>query len=240
MSVVIACLKKVHPALGDSVNQTMFLSDSSRPAASQHMLERLGLSDAGERIAKGSVDEFKDAERGFAVRFNPIAEVFAELLVEYCQPVSVGCQGPSPAAVLPRTRPCPRRVWHASRLREGAAHSPESAVGGQFPSTQPVRRRVSRPRPSRCVAAQSRFPGFPLPGSKLKRVWLADSCRWFRRPFWAPSADCTGFLYSRQIGTVNLKPSTPACLAPCVPPPCAPRRVMLASSVAGSTNTEAE
>jgi hypothetical protein len=57
----------------------VFLGDSSRPAACQHVFERLGPADAGKRIAKHGFDKRQNAEGRLAVCLDPVLKVLAEL-----------------------------------------------------------------------------------------------------------------------------------------------------------------
>jgi len=66
----------------------VFLRDSSRPAARQHVFQGLGLADANERISKRGLDKFQNAEGSFPVGLVPVPQVLAELGVEHGVAVS--------------------------------------------------------------------------------------------------------------------------------------------------------
>jgi hypothetical protein len=57
---VVSGLQEVDPFLADEVDQSMFLGDATRPAASEVELQRFRLSDAAGRIAERALDETED------------------------------------------------------------------------------------------------------------------------------------------------------------------------------------
>jgi hypothetical protein len=53
---VIACLDEIDSCRANSVNEPMFLCDSSGPSAGQDILQRFGLADAYKGIPENSLD----------------------------------------------------------------------------------------------------------------------------------------------------------------------------------------
>ena len=63
---MIARLKEVNAGFAP-INQPVLLSDPPRPAAPQHVFERLGLADARERIAEDRFYKLQNAQGRFPV-----------------------------------------------------------------------------------------------------------------------------------------------------------------------------
>lgn len=65
------------------IDDAMFLIDSSRSAAGVFMFERLGFAHAVERIAFNVENQINDAERFFAILFDPPRQIFKRVYVKF-------------------------------------------------------------------------------------------------------------------------------------------------------------
>jgi hypothetical protein len=63
-------------AIGNLVDETMLLSDSSRPDSATQITERLGLSYARDGISPYGFDELKYLSSGLVVGGDPVGEIF--------------------------------------------------------------------------------------------------------------------------------------------------------------------
>lgn len=61
----------------------MLLCQTSRPSARREILQSFGLADAGEWLTQNSLDDLEGPQRDSAISLDPIAEVLAELGLEY-------------------------------------------------------------------------------------------------------------------------------------------------------------
>jgi hypothetical protein len=104
---VISTLEKINPALTDPINQAMLLSNSSRPATRQHILQGFRFSDTSERVSQYGLDQLEDAKRYFPVCIYPVTQILAKFSVKYRFSVSDAGQGPSPGAAFPGAPACP-------------------------------------------------------------------------------------------------------------------------------------
>jgi len=59
-SVVVPAHQKVDALIPDEVDQTVFLSDPSRPDVGPEVAEWFGLSDTLERVSEHGLDELED------------------------------------------------------------------------------------------------------------------------------------------------------------------------------------
>src|SRR5580700_3096262 len=76
--VVIPRLKKIDSAFGHPINKPMLLRDPAAPTASQLMPQRFRFAYAPKRVVQHCFHQFERAQSQFAVRLNPINQVFAE------------------------------------------------------------------------------------------------------------------------------------------------------------------
>jgi hypothetical protein len=79
---VISCLQEIDAVLANSVYEAVFLGNSAGPATREHIFKWLRLPDAGERIAQNRFNQVKGAQRDFAIRINPISQVFTKFWME--------------------------------------------------------------------------------------------------------------------------------------------------------------
>jgi hypothetical protein len=79
VSVVIPRLEKVDPVVADEINDAVFLCQPARLGSGSQVLERLGLSDPGKRIAKNRHDQVQCPKRDLSIGLDPVLEIFSEL-----------------------------------------------------------------------------------------------------------------------------------------------------------------
>jgi hypothetical protein len=87
--LVVPSLEEIDCFIGDAVDQPVFLSDTPRPTAGEHILQRFGLSRAFERIRHDCLNEFEDSDGGAALVFDPKPEVLKKLGLKYGDPLRV-------------------------------------------------------------------------------------------------------------------------------------------------------
>jgi hypothetical protein len=105
---VVSSLKEVDGFIGDTVHQPVFLANTTRPAASEHIFERFRLSQPLEWIPHHCLDEIQNSDCDAAFGFDPIAEVLPELSLKDRDPVRVS-RHPASLDAVPR----PFQAWSA-------------------------------------------------------------------------------------------------------------------------------
>ena len=85
-SVVVSSLKEIDCLVSDAVHQSVFLGDTPRPTAGEHILQRFGLSRTFERIPHHCLNEIEDSDRDAALVFDPEPEVLQKLGLKYGDP----------------------------------------------------------------------------------------------------------------------------------------------------------
>lgn len=60
-SIMKACLQEVHTIVAHQIDQSILACDAPRPDVRAHLLEVLGLSDAGKGISHHSLDQIKNS-----------------------------------------------------------------------------------------------------------------------------------------------------------------------------------
>jgi hypothetical protein len=88
-SVVVSSLEEVNGFIRDTVHQPVFLANSTRPAACQHISKRLRLSEPLEWIPHHCFDQIQHSDRGVAFGFDPKAEVLPELRLKDRDPLRI-------------------------------------------------------------------------------------------------------------------------------------------------------
>src|SRR5580698_4668993 len=139
---MISCLHEINSGLGDTIDQSMFLSDSAGPASCQHILEGFRFSDSSQRISEYGFNQFENSQRGLAVDLHPMAQILPKLGMEHGFAFNAPCQGPSPAGVsltVPACLSCPPRD---SAQRTAGARSWESEGDAPSQATPPVHRQA--------------------------------------------------------------------------------------------------
>src|SRR5690242_2354250 len=86
---MVSSLEEINGFLGDTVHQSVFLADTTRPAAGQHISERLGLSQSLEWIPHDCLDQIQHSDGGAAFGFDPKTEVLAELRLKDRDPLRI-------------------------------------------------------------------------------------------------------------------------------------------------------
>lgn len=86
---MVSGLEEINGCIGDAVHQSVFLADTTGPAACQHISERLRLSQPLEWISHRGVDQIQHSDCGAAFGFDPIAEVLAELRLKDRDPLRI-------------------------------------------------------------------------------------------------------------------------------------------------------
>lgn len=85
--VVVSGLKEIDRFIGNAVDQPVFLGDTTRPAAGEHMSQRFGLSRAFERITHDCLYKIEDSYGDAALVFDPKPQVLKKLGLEYGDPL---------------------------------------------------------------------------------------------------------------------------------------------------------
>jgi hypothetical protein len=86
----------------------VFLADTTRPAAGQHISERLRLSQPLERISHHCLDQIQHSHRGAAFGFDPKTEILPELSLKDRGPLRISLHLKFLDAV-----PLPFQAWSA-------------------------------------------------------------------------------------------------------------------------------
>ena len=81
-SIVVTGLKKIDGFVVDTVDQPVFLGNTPRPTACEHIPERLGLAGTLERIAHNCLNQIEHSNCDVPVGFNPISQVLSEFGME--------------------------------------------------------------------------------------------------------------------------------------------------------------
>ena len=76
---MVSSLEEVNGIIRDTVHQAVFLVDTTRPAACQHVSKRLGLSQPLEWIPHHCLDEIEHSNCSAALGLDPKEEVLPEL-----------------------------------------------------------------------------------------------------------------------------------------------------------------
>ena len=86
---MVSSLEEINGLIRDTVHQPVFLADTTRPAACQHISERLRLSQPLEWITDQCLDEIQNSDCGAAFGFDPKTEVLPELRLEDRDPLRI-------------------------------------------------------------------------------------------------------------------------------------------------------
>lgn len=81
---MVSGLKEVYPVGTHEVDDSMFLSEASRPGSRGKKLQWLGLSNARKWITQYSFDQVERSQSDLAFNLNPIPQILAELRMKYC------------------------------------------------------------------------------------------------------------------------------------------------------------
>jgi hypothetical protein len=76
---MVSGLEEINGFIRDTVHQSVFLADTTRPAAGQHISERLRLPQPFEWILHRGLNQIQHSNCGAAFGFDPKTEVLPEL-----------------------------------------------------------------------------------------------------------------------------------------------------------------
>jgi hypothetical protein len=105
---MVSSLEEVNGFIRDTVHQPVFLANTARPTACQHIFERLRLSQPLEWIPHHCLDEIQHPDCGAAFGFDPKAEVLPKLRLKDRDPLRISLHLTSLDAV-----PRPFQAWSA-------------------------------------------------------------------------------------------------------------------------------
>jgi hypothetical protein len=86
---MISSLEEVNGFIRDTVHQPVFLADTTRPAAGQHISKRFRLSKPLEWIPHHCLDQIHNSDCGAAFGSNPKTEVLPELRLKDRDPLRI-------------------------------------------------------------------------------------------------------------------------------------------------------
>jgi hypothetical protein len=107
-SVMVSSLEEINGFIRDTVHQPVFLADTTRPAACQHISERLRLSQPLEWISHHCLDQIQHSDCSAAFGFDPKTKVVPELRLKDRDPLRISLHLKSLDAV-----PLPFQAWSA-------------------------------------------------------------------------------------------------------------------------------
>jgi hypothetical protein len=84
--IVISGLEEIDLVISDAIDQSVFLSNASRPTTRQNVFQRFGFTQAFERIAHYCVDKIKDSDGDAALVFDPEPQVLNKFGLKYGDP----------------------------------------------------------------------------------------------------------------------------------------------------------
>lgn len=105
---MVSSLEEINGFIRDTVHQPVFLADTTRPAACQHISERLRLSRPLEWISHHCLNQIQYSDCGAAFGFDPKTEVLPELRLKDRDPLRISLHLKSRDAV-----PQPFQAWSA-------------------------------------------------------------------------------------------------------------------------------
>jgi hypothetical protein len=105
---MVSSLEEINGFIRDTVHQPVFLADTARPAACQHISKRLRLSQPLEWIPHHCLDQFQNSDCGAAFGSDPKTEIRAELRLKDGDPFRISLHLKSLDAV-----PLPFQAWSA-------------------------------------------------------------------------------------------------------------------------------
>ena len=123
---MIPGLKKIDPVVADEVYEAVLLGKTTRPDAGAEVFERFRSADAGEGVTHDGLNQVERTHGGFAVDFDPVAEVFPELRLEDSFS-TLAFQGQVPCGAFPKLKALPQVSGLVPKMRGAVAHSLGSA-----------------------------------------------------------------------------------------------------------------
>ena len=129
---MVASLKEIDPSFADSIDETVLLRQSPRPATGKQIFQRLGFSNSSEGITENALDQFESAKRDFAVCLDPMTQILAEFGVKHRLAITALRQVVTPGAVGRRSLECPCEPLPGEARSAVVAHSWETATSVRF------------------------------------------------------------------------------------------------------------
>jgi hypothetical protein len=108
---MVSSLEEINSFIRDTIHQSVFLADTARPAAGQHISERLRLSQSLEWIAHHCLDQIQHSDCDAAFSFDPKTQVLPELRLKDRDPLRI-----SPHLESLDAAPLLFQVWSALAL----------------------------------------------------------------------------------------------------------------------------
>ena len=105
---MVSSLEEIKGFIRDTVHQSVFLADTTRPAACQNISERLRLSQPLEWISHHCLDQVQHSDCGATFGFDPKTQVLPELRLKDRDPLRISLHLKSLDAV-----PLPFQAWSA-------------------------------------------------------------------------------------------------------------------------------
>jgi hypothetical protein len=85
---MVSGLQEIDGFVTDAIHQPVFLCDTARPAAGEHMLERFWFAGAVERVSHDCLNQIEDSDCSGTFVLHPEPEVLKELRLEHGGPVT--------------------------------------------------------------------------------------------------------------------------------------------------------
>jgi hypothetical protein len=99
---VVSSLEEVNSFIRDTIHQAVFLANTTRPAACQHISKRLRLSEPLEWIPHHCLDKIQHSNCDAAFGFDPKTEVLTELRLKNSESLRASLHLASLDGVPPR------------------------------------------------------------------------------------------------------------------------------------------
>jgi hypothetical protein len=130
---MVSSLEEINGFIRDTVYQPVFLADTTRPAACQHISERLRLSQALEWISHHCLDQIQHSDCSAAFGLDPKTKVLPELRLKDRDSLRIPLHPKSRDAV-----PLPFQAWSARAPLVAtpigdAVHCAATVTGAPFP-----------------------------------------------------------------------------------------------------------
>lgn len=103
-SIVVSALEEIDCVIGDAVHQTVFLSDSPRPAAAEQVFQRFGFPRAFEGVPHDRIHEIQNSHGDRALVFDPKSKILKKLGLKYRDAFSLSPHPASLSAKQPFSR----------------------------------------------------------------------------------------------------------------------------------------
>jgi hypothetical protein len=86
---MVSSLEEIDGFIRDTVHQSVFLADTTRPAACQHIFERLRFSQPLEWISHHRLDQIQHSDCSAPFALDPKTEVLPELRLKDRDPLRI-------------------------------------------------------------------------------------------------------------------------------------------------------